>query len=40
MAQHTDPTMNTTIAQANTRLAPNLSAIQLEIGMKIASATM
>ena len=39
IAQHSDPTMNTIMAVRNTLRAPKRSAIQLEIGMKIASAT-
>ena len=38
-AQATDPARNTPIAMANIRRAPNRSAIQPEIGMKIASDT-
>lgn len=38
-AQQTETMTNTTIATRKTFLAPKRSAIQLEIGMKMASAT-
>ena len=39
IAQQTEPTRKTTIAARNTFRDPKRSAIQLEMGMKIASAT-
>jgi hypothetical protein len=39
MAQATEPSTKTIIAQRKTLRAPNRSAIQLDIGMKMASAT-
>ena len=38
-AQASEPSMNTKIAALNTVLAPKRSAIQPEMGMKMASAT-
>jgi len=38
-AQAIEPIMKTSMARRNTRRAPNRSAIQLEIGMKMARAT-